>query len=256
MKRRLHISLLFCSFLLMSCRPTSSEEVIPPFQVSLESEVPNISLSLNSDFSSIFDSFIVDTLPPFNEYTYGEFVKNDLFDSIDNETTSSMMGGNLSFDGRIESLNFYKCTFFIKNTSKIVVDYDLKIKITEIKTNEGTQALDETIRFGVFEDGELTVLAKKSETPHRGEDGQDDYRQPISIPEEEATEANPFYGYAEMFESEDVITTRHYAHFEPDEMFRYTILFWLEGYASDPTVPFPEGNYIKFGVSIIDREAN
>ena len=166
------------------------------------------------------------------------------------------MGAVASDDDTIRSLNFYKCTFFIKNASNIVLDYDLRINITELKKSVEGASIDDVVRFGLFEEGSLTVWAKKSKTPRIDELGQNDYREAISVSAEDAISTYPFYGYAEMFESERVIATRNRVHLEPEETVKYTALIWIEGFDPDSmNGPAPRGCAIKFGITINDYEA-
>lgn len=271
MKRRYIPCLLIPAFLLTSCQlyrifnKTSSgnhntshkEGIVPAFQVSLKSLFPKVRLSQNSSFTETVDTITEETIPPLQEFTFAYFKDNYSFEYIDNENTSSLMGGVKSDDGDIRTLNFYKCTFFVKNVSEISLDYDLRINITKLKQSENGISLDDVVRFGIFEDGNLTVLAKKSRSPHLDADGENDYREAISVSEEDATESNPFNGYAEMFESENVITTRARTHLGPEENVKYTMLFWFEGF--DPennSSSTPIEGAIRFGVTISDYETN
>ena len=59
-------------------------------------------------------------------------------------------------------------------------------------------------------------------------------------------------GYAEQFESPNVVTTLVVSNFKPDEVRRYTIVNWLEGYdpqSNNYSAP-PKGARIKLGVEI------
>ena len=273
MKRRYFPCLFIPAFLLTSCRllqifnKTSSsrnqnssnkEEDVPAFQVSLESIFPKVRLSQSSFFDETVNAITEKEIPPFQEYTFEYFNSVYGFEAIDNENTSSFMGGVVDDQGTVRSLNFYKCTFFIKNASNIVLDYDLRIIITDLKKSNEGASLDDVVRFGLFEEGDLTVWAKKSKTPHLDELGQNDYREAISVSTEEATSMYPFQGYAEMFESERVIATRSRVHLESEETIKYTALIWIEGFDPDNSTnsPSPVGGSMKFSITINDYEAN
>ena len=270
MKRRYIPCLLIPAFLLTSCRllqifnkrssgnqnSSNKENDVPAFQVSLGSTFPKVRLSQSSFFDETVNSITEKELPPFQEYTYEYFDSVYSFEAIDNENTSSLMGAVASDDDTIQSLNFYKCTFFIKNASNIVLDYDLRINITDLKKSVEGASVDDVVRFGLFEEGSLTVWAKKSKTPHLDELGQNDYREAISVSTEDATSVYPFQGYAEMFESERVIATRNRIHLESEETIKYTALIWVEGFDPDSmNSPSPKNSSMKFGITINDYEA-
>ena len=58
-----------------------------------------------------------------------------------------------------------------------------------------------------------------------------------------------FPGYAEIFQSQTVITSFMVPQIDAGEMRRYTIVTWLEGFRSDPETA-PVGATIKLGVEI------
>ena len=107
----------------------------------------------------------------------------------------------------------------------------------------------------VYENSDFTahehvIYGKRSSKPHIDEEGNPDYRSPVSIDEADATPSNPFMGYAEMFESDSVILSRVNDHFEVDEVKRYTIVTWLEGFRTSNLQEAPKGAKIKLGVNI------
>ena len=99
------------------------------------------------------------------------------------------------------------------------------------------------------------VLAKQSKTGHLDETGELDFREAISISEEDATEQYPFYGYAEKFEDENTIMTFNRNHFLANEVTRCTVLFWLEGFDPDNVIQeAPQDGSLKLSVDIKGSE--
>ena len=221
------------------------------FTVSLEARNVALMLSEKSSFEQSSSYLRVNSVVTFEEFTYSDFYTKYGGDSVlDNEETPITYGGNLDKDGNVKSLNFFKYTFFVKNTGTQPALYDFDLKILENAKSKDGRSLDDTLRVTVYEDGVKTVYAKPRSTPRQGEDGNPDYRAPISVEKSEATDLYPFMGYAEAFVSPAVITTSSSIKLDVDESKRYTIVTWLEGFQSSDLQEAPEGATIKLGVEI------
>ena len=220
------------------------------FTVSLETRNVDLTLSERPDFADYSSFLRVKELPPFQEFTYSNFSKYD--DVIDSGESSYLLGANYAIGNNqeVESLQFFKYTFFIRNVGSTPAKYDLSLNIKEeVKSTDGRSLLD-TMRVMIYKDGEKTVFAKRSSKPHINEEGEADYRSPISIDEADATEHYPFMGYAEMFKSDGVVTTYTSEEINIDEIQRFTIVTWLEGFRSSSDKEAPKGATIKLGVEI------
>ena len=218
------------------------------FTVSLETR--NVSLALlEKKDSSQYSSFLrVNTLAPFQEYTYSFFERDGGDEVLDNEDTSSTIGGNYSEDQKLTSLNFFKYTYYVKNVGKVPAKYDWSLNVIEnVKSSDGRSLLD-TVRVMVYVDGEKTVYGKALSEPHT--EGGDDYRAPVSVDEDRATDEFPFMGYAETFSSSSVVTAFRGQQLNIGEARRYTIVTWLEGFRSSDEEFAPRGATIKLGVEI------
>ena len=224
------------------------------FSVSLDTGNVGLTLSRDNAFTVPTSFLKAEALPEFQEYTYSDFRKiGD--DQIDSDATDINLGATAyNDDGTIKNLNFFKYTFFIKNIGDVPCRYDFSLNIVESKPSEDGRYLDDTIRFMLYSnedtDHNKTVYAKRSLVPHVGEDGQADYRSPISVREEESSQEYPFEGYAEMFKSSNVVTSFSVENFEIGEIRRYTLVYWLEGFGSDNNEEAPKGATIKLGVEI------
>lgn len=224
------------------------------FSVSLDTGNVGLTLSRDNAFTVPTSFLKAEALPEFQEYTYRDFRKiGD--DQIDSDATDINLGATAyNDDGTIKNLNFFKYTFFIKNIGDVPCRYDFSLNIVESKPSEDGRYLDDTIRFMLYSnedtDHNKTVYAKRSTIPHVGEDGEADYRAPISVREEESSQEYPFEGYAEMFKSSNVVTSFSVENFEIGEIRRYTLVYWLEGFGSDNNEEAPKGATIKLGVEI------
>jgi hypothetical protein len=221
------------------------------FTVSLESRNVELTL-LEKKESDTQSSFLrVDTLAPFQEFTYGYFDNYGGDEVIDNEETTIRIGANInSRTGEIKSLNFFKYTYYVKNIGKKPAMYDWSVNVLDdVKAHDGRTLLD-TLRVMMYVDGEKTIYGKGLSQPHYDEHGNPDYRAPISVDEDEATPEFPFQGYAERFNSSKVITTFHGQELDVGEMKRYTIVTWLEGFRSSNDSFAPRGATVKLGVEI------
>ena len=224
------------------------------FSVSLDTGNVGLTLSRDDAFTVPTSFLKTESLPEFQEYTYRDFrLIGD--DKIDNDATDINIGATAyNDDGTIKNLNFFKYTFFIKNIGDVPCRYDFSLNILDSTPSADGRYLDDTIRFMIYDnegsEHNKTVYAKRSAIPHAGEDGQADYRSPISVREEESDEEYPFEGYAEMFESSSVVTSFSVKYFEIGEVRRYTLVYWLEGFSSDNYQGAPQGANIKLGVEI------
>ena len=230
------------------------------FTVSLNKGNVKISLSDRQNFGDgegegeVGDvgSFLkVDDLKPFDQMT---FLSLPRFELIDSQNTTYLMGENSS-----KTLNFFKYTFFVKNMGSISADYNLVIKITDYIPSVNGVHLDSMLRVMLFaNDGNdlnshnYTIYAAESEKPNIDENGEQTFKEYISLSPKEAERANiEFPGFATPFESENIVATIPVKYFDQSNMNRYTIVTWIEGY--DPQgdgKEAPEGASIKLGVEI------
>ena len=225
------------------------------FSVSLDTGNVGLSLSREQAFTDPTSFLKVDALPEFQEYTYSDFKKiGD--EAIDSEQSDLNLGATAyNDDGTIKNLNFFKYTFYIKNTGDEPCMYNFSLKIVESTPSSDGRYLDDTIRFMLYDnesEGEhnKTVYAKRSNIPHLNEEGEIDYRSPISVSKEESSKDYPFEGYAETFESSNEVTNFSVDNFAVGEIRRYTLVYWLEGFSSDNNNTAPKGARIKLGVEI------
>ena len=235
------------------------------FTVTLDEKHVNLSLSQTQDFRESTTVLTVNYLPAYHEYTYSNILAKKA--NIDTEETDYLEGAMFATEedetNRVNplSLDFFKYTFYVKNTGTTTARYNFNVNIIENTpdTETGTRYLDNVLRIAIFESNpnsdevvEPKVYAKESTIYKDLGDGQGTYQEYVSTSLANANEDNPFYGYAEKFESADRVTTIRVSDFKQDDIKRYTIVTWLEGEdpESDHRKEAPKGAKIKIGVEI------
>ena len=227
------------------------------FTVSLDTGTVKLTLSQRSTFVDSTSFLRVDNLVPFQEFTYEWFVNDYSEDKIDSEYTSTSIGYRYGTDSvTVRSMRFFKYTFFVKNIGDTPARYDFTINVLDKKADRNGQSLDSTLRVMLYEnDDENThnrLIFGKAIAPHQGDDGEPDYRPPISYSEERAElDGVPFPGYVDRtFLSDKVIAKLYADKLNVNQYRRYTIVTWLEGYLSGYEDQAPTGARIKLGVEI------
>ena len=226
------------------------------FTVSLDTGKVSLTLSQKSNFATSTSYLRIDNVPAFSEFTYESFTGDKALDLVDSEYTDMKIGAtSLNDDGSINKLGFLKSTFFIKNVGDVPARYDFNVKLIESKSASDGRILDDTVRVMIFNNVDPNihnkdVYAKRLAVPQHYVDGVASYEAPISVSEYEATPEHPFQGYAKMFKSETLIVSLPEPKIDIGEIRRYTVVTWLEGFASDNNQIAPKGASIKIGVEI------
>ena len=228
------------------------------FTVALNTGSVSLALSEYSDFRTKESFLRVNSISEFHEYSYSGLPADE---NLDNEQTDYMYGAVYDEQGaNVESLNFFKYTFYVKNVGKIMAKYDIKLNITDNKPGDDGRTLDDTVRVMLYDNDAFSathysdVYAKRSATHHiNKETGEVDFSEPISISEAEAKAMNiEYYGYSKIFESDRCILSKSVGAFAPGETRRYTVVYWLEGYdpqSNNYQAP-PKGATLKLGVEV------
>ena len=219
------------------------------FTVSLEAKNAKLTLSEKADFADSTSFLYVGEVPGFQLYTYSRF-KELGNDALDDENNDYKFGIRTNRKGK-SSTDFLKYTFYIKNVGDDPAEYDLSLVIKEVVATSEGKNLEDTLRVMVISDGgEPEVYAKRLQVPNRDENGDPDYRAPISINEHDATKSFPFEGYAEMFKSQKEVMSQEAQHIEPNEFRKYTVVTWLEGFQASGDADTLKGASINLGVEI------
>ena len=218
------------------------------FTVALESKNAELTLSEKSSFENRSSFLRVGDVPGFQENTYSK-IKALGDDVIDNEENSYELGVKTNANGK-QFTEFLKYTFFLKNVGQDPAVFDLSLQIKDVVATSNGQTLEDSFRVMVYDNGVPDVYAKRLQVPHLDDKGNPDYRAPISVNEEDASEDFPFEGYAKMFKSSTEVMSQKAQSLEVNEVRKYTVVTWLEGFQSSGDADTLKGASIKLGVEI------
>ena len=225
------------------------------FTVSLNNGNVNLALSLTSSFEKKESLLRIDHLAEFEEIEYATLPPSS---ELDNEEFDYLSGARYDGDTLV-GLDYFKYTFYLKNVGSKVARYDFKLKIVEsTMSDDGTNRyLDDTIRVMLYEneglsnDHNYVVYAKEAAEYNYLADGTRTRREfvteyPLNNKEDEN------HPLAETFVSSAIVCEHSVSNFDVNEMKRYTVVTWLEGYdpQSDDEFPAPKGAKLKLGVEI------
>ena len=227
------------------------------FTVALDTGDVKLSLSEKSSFDSPTSYIKLDSLPAFD---LSSFTSLPSAEEMDNEDTTYMYGTVKDSKGNA-SMKYFKYTFFVRNGGNIAADYDLKVNLTKNVPSADGRYLDTLLRVLIYENNaesnehSYTVYARKSELPNNTygyEEGEITFKEYISYnnPTKAKAHNDAFPGFAEMFESDNVIATLPVRNFQQGDVKRYTLVAWLEGEDQQAEGNPPEGGNLKLGVTI------
>ena len=191
--------------------------------------------------------------------TFVEYQNSDLNlyrdDILDNENFSYKTDARTG-EG---SIKFFACTFYVKNIGNVDAGYSLSLNFTNVsKSVQKGYDLDSILRVRFYENKvtndenethNYRVFAKQCFNEHHrryDENGNVTYLEQIS---KEGS------GFAEPFESEYVILSSRIDHIAPQEAYRYTFVFWLEGNDPECAGEPPVDSKLNMGVTIAAHEA-
>ena len=229
------------------------------FTVSLNTGDVKLTLSKNASFSDPTSYLKIDELPPFDLAKFSDLPDAEFIDSEetgwDYGTVTSSSGDSVMY--------FFKETFYVRNEGQVTAHYDLSVNITKNTPSADGRYLDTILRVMVYEnpadsqEHAYTVYARKSEVPNLTDDPENPYtyKEYLSVPYDSHDPSSKAV-FAEMFESDSVVTTLSTPRFESGDAKRYTIITWLEGYDQQAKGNPPEGGNIKLGVTINAYENN
>lgn len=225
------------------------------FTVSLDAGKVSVALSQSSKFETPTSYLRVDELPEFKEYSFSSLPNSGV---LDNEDTNYLYGATYKNDNTtIDTFNYFKYTFHVKNNGGEACKYSIKLNIIENSPGYDGRRLDDTLRVRVFDTslatGESTdvTFARRSHSYHLDDDGNEDFREAISVTKRDASPSDPFINYATNFENDERVFSRDVPLFNVGEIRRYTVVMWLEGWDPESlNVDPPKGASLKLGVQI------
>ena len=226
------------------------------FTVSLDTGNVELTLSDSYSFEKQTSYLRIDELPSLEETYYAALPSDDYLDDERVTFRNDPYAINYKDDNvTIDTLNYFKYTFYVKNVGNVPAKYDMHINIIDDMPSTTGISLLSTLRFKVLDTNletnvrEEKIYAKRSRYSHI-EEGVEDFSEAISIREEEATSEMPFVGYAKQFESNKRIATIPVDNIGVGQIRRYTLIQWLEGFDPDSYGKAPKGAKIKIGVEI------
>ena len=236
------------------------------FTVSVNNGEIALSLSTESTFKDPQSLLKVNEAYPYEEFTYSAFPEDA---EIDDETWPNYSPARKKADGTIESVNYFKYTFYVKNVGNSVASFNMAFNVTENVLSEDGRSLLDTLRVMVYknplesEKHEYEIYAKRAAYVHEYYDENGDLRDtyqefvnfyPLGKGIPKVTE----HPLATNFVSDSVIANMRVSGFAIRAIERYTVVLWLEG--EDPQsyqlsdemekLQAPVGASIKLGVEI------
>lgn len=219
------------------------------FTVSLNSGDVSLSLATKADFSDSTTYLKIGDIPKFEASTYSSLPMDNkaAFTSskLDSEDTDYLYGANRDSDNNVVSLDYFKYTFYLKNTGATVADYTFSVSLLDqIRSSSGKSILD-AIRVMLFETDVTEdstspsttsgkIYAEKSKTNTViSEDGTTTDQEYVSVSLSKASDTFPCYGFAENFVSEDTAISYQVHNFAKGNIKRYTLVTWIEGFDPD-----------------------
>ena len=225
------------------------------FTVSLQSSSVKLALSDKEEFKNPTSYLRIDNIPnKYYEYSYTWFDQVGM-ELVDDEQSDYLYGR--TSDG--DALYFLKYTFYVKNVGQTNAKYDMYINLDESTQTASGKTLDDTLRIMVFENDvidadshEKEVYAKEvEEYRYKVYDIEGNRTYQAFIAETPNPDVN-----GEVHEDADhplataflrnkgkTVVQRTVLDFNPGEIMRYTVVYWLEGEASYPELD-EEGNPI------------
>ena len=231
------------------------------FTVSLTSNEVKLALSEKKSYETQTSFLRISDLKAFEETTFK--VVHDT--NPDDETLDYTFGANLNpKTGKVETFEFFKYTFYVKNVGTTTATYNLKVKNLESKAaNDGSgRKLDDTIRVMIYENDPNTdthdykVYAKAAAEKNYTRDGEPTYKEFVSKYPYDNTESDEYPLVDESFVDDTTIANYLVRDFGKDDIKRYTVVTWLEGEDPQSSTEYaaPEGATIKLGVEITAYE--
>lgn len=218
------------------------------FTVSLNTANLSLSMSTKKNFEVETTYLRAPTANSFDLYTYSKV--KEKFEDIDNENTENSVNNS-------ERLNYFKYSFYVKNTGNLKAGYTLTFNVIDNKLDEKTQrSLLDCVRVVLFEnqvtDGEDTHNIVSSK-PYARHSLTTSSTSPNGFKDEIIDNSGEL---ATPFLSDTKILETNVKDFNKDDIMRYTALIWLEGDDPEVSGQVPEGASLRLGIEINAYEQN
>ena len=167
-------SLCFLTFLTVSCTNNGENIKDKDFYVKLTNSKVQLALSEKADFVTTSNNLAIESAGPFQENSYPNLPKAEV---LDDENVPYDYGKYIA-NGNTPVYQYFKYTFYVGNIGDKPAQYDLKVNLPNIKSDDGTRrSLIHTLRIMVFENDveanthNYEIFAKESAEYHYDKDG-------------------------------------------------------------------------------------
>lgn len=225
---------------------------IGSFSVNLQNRDVQLSLATTSDLKDKSSYLMVDNPYGLNQWCYHNFVNEFSFDQVDREDMTFLdFADKDPKTGEINSLRFFKFTFYISNEGDTSAQYKIYVNLVQNNICSITGVdLTKSLRIAILEDGYHDVVYAKisDDSTHFDPD------HGIEATNQEYIDGKPYTpqwsGLAQPFQDVELASLERRS-FKKGEKHKYTLLYWLEG-CDDPdgSGPIPVNSSIKLGVNI------
>ena len=218
-----------------------------PLTVTLTNSGASLALSTSLHEESNAVYLVADAVPSYNEYDEQQLILENETLEVDDENTYSRLTLNE------QSTLFFKYTFYVTNKGTSSADYDLGLTMAQHSLQASNRfGLDSVLRVRFYENRNLdehnyVTYAKKSKNYHYDENGEISWKERVSNLEES--------GYAEEFVNSNLILQSTVTNLKPQEIVRYTLVFWLEGSDPECSGEAPVNSALILGVEIGAHES-
>ena len=235
------------------------------FTVSLRNQEVSLTLSEKKAFTDTTSFLRINQLKPFEETTF-----NTIYSAQpDDERLDYTFGAHLNpKTNTIDSFEFFKYTFYVKNVGSSTATYTLRVNnIENTAANDGSgRKLDDTLRVMIYENDlqenedydthDYKVYAKAAAERNFLKDGTPTYKEFVSKRPYDRKETDEYKLVDGTFVSDSVIAEYKVSDFKKGDIKRYTLVTWLEGEDPQSSSEYeaPEGATIKLGVEITAYE--
>lgn len=224
------------------------------FTVTVNNGDVNLALCESSTFDNPQSLLRLESLPAYEEWTYGRLPDASI---LDNEDTPYTYGANRNpTTNEVTSFNYFKYTFFVKNVGTNIAQYKISYNIVENKPASDGRSLEDTIRVMIYDNkndpddhSNVSVFAKEAAEVNYKADGTPTMQEFVAEYPFNDTEDED-HPLSEKFKSSEVVTDYIVPMFAPNDVRRVTVVMWLEGYDPQSVGDPPKGASLKLGVNI------
>ena len=224
------------------------------FTIGLKNFDVSLSLSDSKDFTDSYTIKTFDKLPPYLTYS-NIYLNRDYTDEyLDSEESNGKIGERINPETEeVTALQFFKHTFYVKNTGNTFARYDIKFNIVEnIRPTNVEYSLDDILRVRWYENEDDThnyeTCAKKEAKSALDENGESTYDACVDAKTDSSYEC--VSGYATQFSGDEQVFESSVSRFAPGQIRRYTLIMWLEGTDPQCVGTTPDNTLLKLAIDI------